>query len=132
MRQDRVIPISVKRIWSQPYLLQLSSAHFDALGIQVGVELSPHLQASLRAGDGNQLDDNGVTDKWPPPPILANKGKQPVLDLVPLRGARRIVVDVEREARRIGELLEFDLPQPDARAVRTGRCDRDGWRLRVS
>jgi hypothetical protein len=28
------------------------------------------------------------------------------------------VVDVEREASRVGELLQLDLPQPHARAVR--------------
>jgi hypothetical protein len=43
--------------------------------------------------------------------------EQAVLDPVPLRGAGRIVVDVEHEAGGVGELLQLDLPQPYAGAV---------------
>ena len=111
MRQDRVIPISVKRIRSKPYVLQLSFAHFDAVGIRVGVELSPDLQASLRAGGRNQLYDDRMTDQRLASPILTDEGKQPALDLVPLAGPRREMTDRNRNLELIGQILNLGLPQ---------------------
>src|SRR6266851_1843822 len=51
--------------------------------------------------------------------------EQAVLDLIPLRRARRIVMDVEHEARLVGELLQLDLPQPDTRSIRAAAVGRD-------
>src|SRR6266540_1700712 len=61
-------------------------------------------------------------------------GENPLLDPVPLRGARRIVVDVEHEPGLVGELLQLDLPQPDARAVRAAAVggDRQLTRIRIT
>ena len=39
--------------------------------------------------------------------------EQPVLDLVPLRGARGIMADLQRQAGFVSQFLEFDLEQPD-------------------
>lgn len=75
MRQDRVVPISMKGIWSQSYVLQLSTAHLDAPSIRVGIEPGPDLQARLRARPGNQLYDYRMTDQRLSSPILANEGK---------------------------------------------------------
>jgi hypothetical protein len=44
--------------------------------------------------------------------------EQPMLDLIPLRGAGRIVVDVYDETALVSQFLQFDLPQPHSRAVR--------------
>ena len=74
-----------------------------------------------------------MTDQRPPPPILRNMTKHPMFDLLPLAGPRRKVPDVERQTDLVGELLEFDLPQPMATGIAPptiGR-DEDGVGLRI-
>src|SRR5262245_9960479 len=60
--------------------------------------------------------------------------KHPMFDLIPLTGPRRKVPDVDRHPDLIGELLEFDLPQPMATGIAPpaiGRNeDRVGLRIR--
>src|SRR5450830_913124 len=60
-----------------------------------------------------------------PAPGLRDVAEQAVLDLIPLRRARRIVMDVEHEAGFVGELLQLDLPQPDTRSIRAAAIGRD-------
>ena len=43
-------------------------------------------------------------------PSLYDMTEEPMLDLVPLRGARRVVTDGDAQAGFIGQLLEFELP----------------------
>ena len=45
-----------------------------------------------------------------------------------------IVMDVDHEARRVGELLQFDFPQPHARSIRAAAVggDRQRARMRIS
>ena len=74
-----------------------------------------------------------MTDQRPPPPILRTMTQHPMFDLLPLAGPRRKVPDVERQTDLVGELLEFDLPQPIATGIAPptiGR-DEDGVGLRI-
>src|SRR5216117_1774423 len=66
-----------------------------------------------------------MTDQRPPPPILRNITKHPMFDLIPLAGPRRKVPDVERQTDLVGELLEFDLPQPIATGIAPPTIGRD-------
>jgi hypothetical protein len=43
--------------------------------------------------------------------------EQPVLDLIPLRCARRIVVDADCEAGLVGQLLQLELPEAHTRTI---------------
>src|SRR5262249_29965992 len=74
----------------------------------------------------DQLDDSQSTFEWPASPVLRDMAEHAVLDLVPLRRARWIVVDVERQAGLVCELLQFHFPEAHARAVRAAaiRSDR--------
>src|SRR5262249_28243321 len=55
--------------------------------------------------------------------------KHPMFDLVPLTGPRRKVPDVDRDTDLIGELLEFDLPQPMATGIAPPAIGRDEDRV---
>src|SRR5256885_4324280 len=55
--------------------------------------------------------------------------KHPMFDLVPLTGPRRKVPDVDRDPDFIGELLEFDLPQPIATGIAPPTIGRDEDRM---
>ena len=70
----------------------------------------------------------------PAAPGLREVAEQAVLDPVPLRCARRIMVDVEHEPGLVGEPLQLDLPQPDACAIRAAAvgCDRQLTRIWIA
>ena len=89
--------------------LHLSIADFDAFFVGRGIERALDFQAGFGGGRGNQLDHGHAIHEWPPTPRLRDVTEQAMLDLIPLRRARRIVMNVEHEARLVGEFLQFYL-----------------------
>src|SRR3954471_6752085 len=53
-------------------------------------------QPACRCGRGNQIYDGRMADERAASPILGDVAEQAMLDLVPLRGAGRIVADRDR------------------------------------
>src|SRR5208283_4223880 len=90
--------------------LHLGIAHFDALFVGSGIERTLDFQAGLGRRRSNQLDHGHAIDEWSPAPSLRDVAEQAVLDLIPLRRARRIMMNVEHKAGLVGELLQLDLP----------------------
>ena len=125
-RADSVVPFGMEFIALDVEHLHLSIADFDALIVSRGIERALDFQAGFGRGRSNQLDHGHAIDEWSPAPSLRDVAEQAVLDLIPLRRARRIVMDVEHEARLVGELLQLDLPQPDTRSIRAAAIGRDG------
>ena len=93
----------------------LGLADPDALAVGARVERAIDFQAGLGGGGADQLDHGEASGERPAAPVLRDVAEQPVLDLVPLRRARRIVVDVDDEPGLIGQLWQFELPQPHPR-----------------
>ena len=79
----------------------LGIADLDALLVGFGIERACDFQTRLCRGRRDQLDDGHAIRERPAAPCLGDVAEQAVLDLVPLRRAWRIVMDVEHEARRI-------------------------------
>src|SRR5580704_12161583 len=98
--------------------LHLGIADFDTFLVGRGVERALDFQAGFGRRRSYQLDYRHAIDEWSPAPSLRDVAEQAVLDLIPLRCSWRIVMDVEHQARLVGELLQFDLPQPNARSIR--------------
>jgi ribosomal protein S18 acetylase RimI-like enzyme len=98
---------------------------FDTLFVGGGVERAFDPQAGLGGRGGNQLDHAHAIDEGAPAPGLRDVAEQAMLDLIPLRGARRIMMDMEPEAGLVGELLQLDLQQPDTRSIRAAAIGRD-------
>ena len=86
----------------------------DALRVKVLVDFASHGEAGLGRGSGDQVDDNAIADEWRGAPILADVREEAVLDLVPLAGARRQVVDLDGEGELVGQGLQLAFPQADA------------------
>src|SRR6266576_5230044 len=105
--------------------LHLGIADFDAFLVGRAIERALDFQAGFGRRGSDQLDDRHAIDEWSPAPSLGDVAEQAMLDLVPLRRARRIVMDVEHEARLVSELLQLELPQPDARSIRAAAIGRD-------
>ena len=76
-------------------------------------------RCQTRGGPGgrDELHYDLVREQGFATPVLSNEGEHPVLDAVPLAGARRMVNDGVGQAGLVGELLELELPEPDAGAV---------------
>ena len=68
---------------------ELGVGDLDAGRVAVGIELAAHLEAGLCGGCGDQLNDDLVADERLSAPVLCDEREQPMLDLVPLAGARR-------------------------------------------
>jgi len=66
---------------------ELRDGDLDALGIFVLVELCAHLQAGVRGGGGDELDDGAIAAQRLAAPVDRDEREQPVLDLVPFAGA---------------------------------------------
>jgi hypothetical protein len=75
--------------------LHLGIADFDTLFVGGGVERAFDLQAGLGGRRGNQLDHGHAIGEGAPAPGLRDVAEQAMLDLIPLRGARRIMMDME-------------------------------------
>src|SRR5712691_6349328 len=89
----------------------LGVADLDALGIAVGIDVASDGQTVVGRCRGEQLDDDLVGEERLATPILRDVGKEAVLDLVPLAGARRQVGDGDGQAGLVGEALKLTFPQ---------------------
>ena len=87
---------------------------FDALWIEVFVDLAAHGEAGLGGGGRDQVDDYAITDERFGAPVLADEREQAVLDLVPLAGAWRQMMDGDGDADFVGQRLQLALPQAHA------------------
>src|SRR6476646_378594 len=115
----------MERIAGDVERLHLGLPHLDALGVGALIERALDLQAGLCRGCTDQLDDGETGGQRAAAPVLRDVTEQAMLDLVPLRGPRRIVMDVERKPRLVGELLQLGLPEPHAGPVRAAAVRRD-------
>src|ERR1700730_15645074 len=89
----------------------------NAARVLAGVEFTVHREAGFGDSGRDQLDDHAIADERLGAPVLADKGKEAVLDLVPLAGAGRQVADHDVEAEFVSQLLQLAFPQPHPRAV---------------
>src|ERR1019366_5614116 len=66
-----------------------------------------------------------MTDEWLATPVLTDKGKRAVLDLVPLAGSRRQMTDGNPQAGFVRQLLQLHFPKAYARPVAPTRIRRN-------
>ena len=77
----------------------------DALRVIVGVEFAVYGQAGVGGGSADQVHNDAVANQRLGPPVHADEREQPVLDLVPLAGARREVMHTDLDAEFVGQAL---------------------------
>jgi hypothetical protein len=93
---EGVVPGAVDGVALDRQGIQALPAGRDARGVLAGVQGGLDAQTAAGAGRRDGLDDHLVAGQWPAPPVDGDVGEQPVLDLVPLRRARRVVADRDR------------------------------------
>src|SRR5271165_6300607 len=133
-RLDRVVPFRMELIAGDVEALHRGIADFDALLIAARVERAFDLEPGVGGGCADQLDHGKTIRERSAAPVLRDVAEEAVLDPVPLRCAWRIVMDVDRKPGLVGELLQFEFPEPHARPVRAAavRRDRQFSRLRIA
>ena len=97
----------------------------DALWIEIVVDLAADGEAGLGGGCGDQVDDDAIADEGFGAPVLTDEREQAVLDLVPLAGARRQVVDDDVDTDFVGQRLQLAFPQAHARSVAAAAIGSD-------
>src|SRR5258708_30357434 len=95
----------------------LRVADLDTLRVVPCIKLASHRQTSLGRGGRNQFDHRFTADQGSSSPGLGNVAEQPMLDLVPLRGPRRIMAYPKRQTGFVSEVLQFNLEQAHAGAT---------------
>ena len=120
-RKDRVVPLAVEVIALDADLLHLLVRHLDPFRIAVVVELALHPQAFPGRGRCNEVDDHLVTNQWLAAPVLTDKREQAMLNLVPLARPRWKVAYRNAQAEFVGKLLQFHLPESNARPIAAPR-----------
>ena len=107
MGMDFVIPVAVERVPPQTHASKFVVVYLGSGWINSRIEFRMNLQ-SLRGGrGGDEIDNHLEAQQRLATPVLADEAKQPVLDLVPLAGARRKVADRDPQPSFIGQLLQF-------------------------
>src|SRR5271157_6623323 len=92
-RADGVVPFRMERVTLNVERLHLGVADLDALFVSARVQRALDFQAGLGCRRRDQLDDSHAIRERPAAPSLRDVAEQAVLDPVPLRCARRIMVD---------------------------------------
>ena len=90
-------------------LSQLLVRDFDSFGVFVGVKLAFDSQACAGSRRSDKVYYHFMADKRFSSPILANIGKEPMLDLVPLAGSRRQMTNRYDKTSFIDQLLQLYL-----------------------
>ena len=93
------------------------------VGFCVQFGMDPESGGGGRRGD--EADNGFKTAQRFPAPVLADEGKEPVLDLVPLAGARREMADNDSQACFVGQFLQLEFPKPEPGAIAASRVSRD-------
>ena len=77
------------------------------------------LDPQSRSGRGasDQVDDRLIADQGSATPVLSDKGKHPMLYLVPFAGTRRKMADMDAKPGGIRQMLNPHFPQPRPAAV---------------
>src|SRR5271166_1109360 len=92
-----------------------------------------NLETGGGAGRGNETDDGLETSQRLAAPVLADIGKESMLDLIPLAGTGREMTDDDPQTRFVGQFLQLEFPEPQAGTVAAPRIGRNqqAFRLRI-
>ena len=110
--------------------LEAETGHLFVRYVELGwvlslVQARLHLQAALRFGGGDEIDDDLMTSERLSAPVHGDVRKQAMLDLVPLARAGSNVTDRHLQAEGVGETLKSSLPPPEAIALAAAAVSAD-------
>ena len=107
----------MERIAADVEAFHLGLGDLEAFLVEPCVECALNFEAGLCRCRRDEFDDGSVVCERPAAPVLRDTAEQAVFDLVPFRCAWRIMTDDDGRFCFVGELLQLDLPESNARAV---------------
>ena len=113
-RRDSVVPFWMERVSGYVEARHFGVGDLYALCVGVAIELAANLQTGFGRCVGDQFDDDEEAGEGRRAPVLGDVAKHAVLDLVPLRSPWRVVADLNDQTGFVRELLEGQLPEPQA------------------
>ena len=115
-----IVPFPVERFRNKVDLGHLRVGNSSAF--RIGPFIEPTLNSQPRLGRGccDQFDNDLMRHQRLTPPVLRDKGKEPMLDLVPLTGSRRQMADFYGHLQLVGESLQLHFPEPQPIAIAAG------------
>src|SRR5687767_9694447 len=96
---ERIVPLAVEFGPFESKSSELGGGHLLPGGVLTLVQGRADLQTTFRPRVGNQINNDCMAHQGAPTPILGDLREHPVLDLVPLAGARRKVTHGNLQAR---------------------------------
>ena len=76
-------------------------------------------------GVGDQANNGFIIREGFPAPVRGDEREEAMLDLVPFAGAGREMTDLNRKARFIRQLLQFQFPEPQPIPIAAASIRRD-------
>lgn len=128
MRANGVIPLAIPNIRFKLDVGKLLFRNAPTGGIEPFIQAAINLESSAGGGSGNEFNNDLMGDKWLAPPILGDKRKEAMLNLVPLASAWGEMANGNRELKFIGEFLQFDFPEANAIAITAAAIGNDEQR----
>ena len=109
-----VVPLTVKGVAHNVDARHLLIADLAPSRILATIQTTLDFQTFGGCRPGDQVDNGFVINQRLAAPIRCDKREQAMLDLVPFAGARWKMTDGDGQACLICELLQLQLPQPQA------------------
>ena len=125
MRLDRVVPVRADAMPGQIDLSLMFGGDLQAGMVSTPIQICANAQAGCSACGANELEYCFEIDQWLSSPIGFNMTKELVLNRVPFRRGGGQMRNRNRQIKFVGQLLEPELPQPDAVAIRTATVGFD-------
>ena len=97
-------------MWSELDRLHLVVGYLAPFFVPRRVEFALHFEPSLGRRCRNELHHSLVRAQWFSPPVYGDEREQPMLDLIPLAGARGKVAYGDRDPEFVSEALQLELP----------------------
>jgi hypothetical protein len=116
-----IVPVAMKLIRLDSQTGYLRIRNLFPFWIVSGIKFTTYHQSSTCTSPRNQVDYNRKACQWLTPPILADKGKQTVLDFVPFAGSRRKVTYGNRQTNFVGQFLQLPFPQTSPYTIAAAR-----------
>src|SRR6266699_3460542 len=122
---DGVVPFRMEGVACNVKRLHLGIADLDSFLVMARIKRAFDLETGFGCRCSDGLNDGKTTCERPGTPVLGNVTEQAMLNFVPLRRARRIVMNVDCKARFIREVLKLPFPETHARAIRAATVSGD-------
>ena len=106
-------------MWTQAQLIQHFDRNRNPRLIDGGVQIGLAAKAGGRGRGSNIVENSFITVQGATGPVSANQIEHTMLDQVPFRGPRRIMIDRDHQPELIGQLLQLEPPQPGSVPIGT-------------